>query len=62
MVCKDKNKECQAFLSFEYICKKRPICVMGKIIYFDDNKNIWYSEECRKYYSSIEMLAKDKKG
>lgn len=35
---------------------------MGKIIYFDDKKNIWYSEECRKYYSSIEMLAKDKKG
>ena len=61
MVCKNKSKECLAFLSFELISKDEPICDLGYPISYDKEKNEFFCSNCKKFYSFMEDLINRKK-
>ena len=58
MICRNKNKECLAFLSFELISKDNPICDLGYSIAYDSDNDC---SNCKKFFSNLEDLINRKK-
>jgi len=61
MICKNKNKECLAFLDFYLISNDSPICDLGYPVIYDKEEKCFYSSVCKKSYSNMESFIERKK-